>query len=194
MTVRRAQQGWSAAAMAIVAMLAAGCGLDESRPAPQEVTKRPPRTTQQEPQPWTAVTDGTWSAGDNALGQPVLFRYSDYAITVLAPPVLTTDDDGDTITMSSLITVERVKKLGEHEPLDKSDHLSFAPGNESYPRHDEVYGDDVDLACGDLPRQIGETTECVLAFTAPADEIQNSYWRINRSNAAAWPGQLPTPR
>ncbi|MFD4358047.1 hypothetical protein ACFWPX_36280 [Nocardia sp. NPDC058518] len=193
MTVRRAQQGWSAAAIAIVATIASGCGLDEGAPSSQETTQRAPKTTQ-EPQPWTAVTDGTWTAGDNALGQPVLFRYSDYAITVVSPPVLTTDDDGETITMSSLIKVERVKKLGEYQPLDESDYLSFAPGNESYPRHDEVYGDDVDLACGELPRQIGETADCVLAFTAPADEIQNSYWRINRSSAAAWPSQLPTPR
>ncbi|MFC9664621.1 hypothetical protein ACFVJ5_30675 [Nocardia sp. NPDC127606] len=52
--------------------------------------------------------------GDNALGQPVLFRYSDYAITVLAWAVLTIGDHGDTVTMSSLIKVERVKQLGEY--------------------------------------------------------------------------------
>ncbi|MFC6011129.1 hypothetical protein [Nocardia lasii] len=151
-------------------------------------------STPTQPQPWTTVADGTWTqSGGIAIGQPVLSRYSDYAITVVDRPVLTTEDDGKTVTMFSLIKVERRRELGQYtsagEALEKSDHFIFIPGNRSYPRHDEVYGLDVAVECGDLPRLVGEAADCAISFSAPADEIQNSYWEINGSDAAAWPSQ-----
>ncbi len=151
-------------------------------------------STPAQPEPWTSVADGTWArSGGIAIGEPVLFRYSDYAITVVDRPVLTTEDDGKTVTMFSLIKVERRRELGKYksanESLDESDQFIFTPGNSSYPRHDEAYGLDVDIECGDLPRLVGETADCAISFSAPADEIPNSYWEINGSDAAAWPSQ-----
>lgn len=107
------------------------------------------------------------------------------------PPVLTTDNAGETVTMSSLIKVERVK-LGEYEPLDESDYLNCTPGNLSYPRHDEVYGDDVDLHCGELPARSVEPPTASSPSPRPPTRSRTPTGKLTAPTQP--PGQASYPR
>ncbi|MEV0110477.1 hypothetical protein AB0H42_29620 [Nocardia sp. NPDC050799] len=125
---------------------------------------------------------------------PNKMRLSDYAITVAGPPTLTTSDGGTTVRMTSPLRLERVQEPGVYNdagvPISESEQFMFTPGNESSDTHNEAYGQDVVVHCDREPASVGETAECSLSFDAPAEEIQNLYWLINRETMAAWPGQL----
>jgi len=180
----------------VLAAVLGGCAVDADTPAGEQ--RSPATTTVQEepgPQPWTEVTDGTWDYGDQALGEPTTSLYSAYAISVIGPPTLTTSDGGKTVRMASPLHIERVVEQARgndpDEPISHTEHFSFSPGYFDLSKHDEVYGDDVEINCDHEARHVGEVALCTLAFTAPADEIPNSYWHINQSSMAAWPGQHP---
>lgn len=69
--------------------------------------------------------------------------------------------------------------------------IFFTPVNVNYPEHNEAYGLDTDFTCAREQIKVGQTTSCTVGFTAPAREIQDSFWQIGGLNAAAWPGQKP---
>lgn len=175
----------------LLVLIGAGCSVDSDNSSSR--TRSATTEPDAAPQPWTEVTDGTWNHGDFGLGQPNKMRLSDHAITITGPPTLTTSDGGATVRMTSPIRVERVQKPGDADagPISKSEFFSFQPGFFDLNRHDEVYGNDVVVNCDREPGTVGEVAQCTISFVAQADEIQNSYWLINRSSMAAWPGQHP---
>lgn len=147
------------------------------------------------PAVWNDVTDGVWDHGDYGLGEPVRGNQratgnlsSDYEITIPEPPVLTLDGR---VTMTSRVLVTRVQDLGFGENVTRSQRIWFQPGNFGYPRHDEAYGLHTRFTCEREQLEIGESTECTVSFSAPVDEIQDSYWIVNGRRVAAWPSQVP---
>lgn len=176
------------------AILLAACGTDsdtgsfttDPSPAPSRV-------------PWSgAPTDGTWASGDVSFGQPTPLSegpLNEYSFAIVAPPTLTTADNGKTVTMTSTMNVHRVRDKGFNEDISEANFFAFNPGvlPGSVVDMNEDYGEDTDVQCqNDRPRP-GETTTCTLAFTAPADEIANSYWSINDYSVGAWPSQIAQP-
>ncbi|MFI8977223.1 hypothetical protein ACIGO9_30370 [Nocardia asteroides] len=75
--------------------------------------------------------------------------------------------------------------------ISESESFFFMPGFFDLARHDEVYGGDVSVKCDKEPATVGDIAHCTISFDAQPDEIQNSYWQINGSSMAAWPGQHP---
>jgi hypothetical protein len=140
--------------------------------------------------PWTEVTDGTWAYGDASLGQAVTRPTSEYSISMSGPPSLATSDGGETVTMTSPLTVARVEDRGFGEPITESENFFFMPGVVDDSNMSETYGTLTDVQCDAETIAVGESTSCTVSFTAPAREIQNSHWMINGQNAAAWPGQV----
>lgn len=178
-------------------LMLVGCSYSGGRPArtpsptPSVTVSASTATPTPSAQRWTAVSDGTWKWGDVALGQPVTQRLSDYAITITATPTMTTNDGGKTITVSSRLSVTRVGDRGFGEDVTDSERVFFVPGNYGYPQHDEVYGIDPDFECEIEQLTVGQTSDCIVAFRAPSEEIQDFYWEVNGQNAAAWPSQVP---
>jgi hypothetical protein len=136
------------------------------------------------------VTDGTWAYGDASLGQAITRPTSEYSILVSGAPSLTTIDGGETITMTSPLTVARVEDRGFGEPIAESEHFFFMPGIVDDSNMSETYGTLTDVRCEAETITEGESTSCTVSFTAAAREISNSYWTINGLKAAAWPGQV----
>jgi hypothetical protein len=144
------------------------------------------------PVPWVEVTDGAWDYGDASLGQAIKRPTSEYAVSVSGPPSLVTSDGGETVTMTSPLTVARVEDRGFGEPIAESEHFSFVPGVVDDSSMSETYGTLTNVLCDADVIADGESTSCTVSFTAPAREIQNSHWIINGSKAAAWPSQTPS--
>jgi hypothetical protein len=140
--------------------------------------------------PWADVTDGSWAYGDASLGQPVTRPTSEYSISVSGSPSLTTSDSGETVKMTSPVTVARTEDLGFGERITESENFFFKPGVVDESNMSETYGTLTDVLCDAETIAVGESTSCTVSFTAPAREIQNSHWMINGQNAAAWPGQV----
>ncbi|WP_316318498.1 hypothetical protein [Clavibacter michiganensis] len=136
------------------------------------------------------MTDGTWAYGDAALGQAITRPTSEYSILVSGAPTLTTIDGGETVTMTSPLTVARLEDRGFGEPLAESENFFFVPGIVDESNMSETYGTLTDLRCEAETLTEGESTSCTVTFTAPAREIPNSHWTINGLSAAAWPGQI----
>jgi hypothetical protein len=149
--------------------------------------------------PWAdAPTDGQWpsSSYDRApFGQltptPPGGAFTEYQFAISEPPQLTTNDGGKTVTMTSKVTVHRVEDRGFGEGLAKSQSFIFTPGATAPENQlDESHGTHTTVTCQNDRPQTGETTGCELSFTAPASEIPNSHWTINRWNVGTWPSQL----
>jgi hypothetical protein len=149
--------------------------------------------------PWaSAPTDGQWpsSAYDRVpFGQmtpiPPGGAFTEYQFAISEPPQLTTKDGGKNVTITSTVTVHRVEDKGFNEGLAKSQSFIFTPGARAPENEqDESHGTDPKVTCQNDRPQIAETTVCELSFTAPASEIPNSYWTINRWDVGTWPSQL----
>lgn len=145
-----------------------------------------------------APTDGVWEAGDVSYGSPTPVRESaagprdEYTFTVSGPPTLTTADGGATVLMSSAIAVTRVHDKGFGKPISESENFWFAPGSNAELTMSETYGTYTDVACERDVLTVGESTTCTVAFEAPVNEIQDSYWEINQLRVGTWPSQLAT--
>lgn len=143
-------------------------------------------------------SDGVWEAGDVSYGTPTPIRENaagprdEYTFTISAPPTLTTEDGGATVLMSSSVAVTRVHDKGFGKPISESESFWFAPGSSAEPTMSETYGTYTDVACERDVLAVGEATTCTVAFEAPANEIQDSYWEINQFRVGAWPSQLAT--
>lgn len=149
------------------------------------------------PSPWEAApTDGTWERGDVSFGAVSPIREllagprDEYTFQISAAPTLTTDDDGESIIVSSTITVVRVHDQGSGDDLSDSETIIFIPGERSQPMN-EAYGA-ADVVCENDQLAIDEATTCTITFEAEASEVQNSYWDINRLAIGTWPSQLAT--
>lgn len=179
------------AALGVATIALSGCAASEPPgPSASPAAADTPSSTPVDA-PWNDVTDGTWSGGDLALGQPATARLSDYAISITAVPTTTTRDGGATIKMSAPLSITRTEDRGYGDDITDSERVYFVPGNYGYPQHNESYGINPDFVCISEQLAVGEATTCTVSFIAPAHEIQNSYWEINGKKAAAWPGQLP---
>ncbi|MDX1881844.1 DUF4236 domain-containing protein [Mycolicibacterium sp. 120270] len=153
----------------------------------------------EQPVPWAgAPADGQWptDAYDRVpFGQltpvPPGGPFTEFQFAVVGPPQLTTTDDGKTVRIISKVTVHRVEDKGFSEGIAKGQSFMFQPGvTAPENRMDESHGTDPTVVCeNDRPRT-GETTVCDVSFTAPASEIPNSYWEINRFDVGTWPSQL----
>lgn len=166
-------------ALTLTACSSAGVGTPPQGSQPESATT------------WDEVSDGTWEYGDAALGQPVETRWGDYRITVTAPPTLTTEDNGATVTMMSPMTVERLADRGTGETVADDVRVFFNPGNLDPARHSESYGVYVRFVCEPEIIPVGAAAECLASFDARADEIQDSFWDVAGKRAAAWLSQVP---
>jgi hypothetical protein len=143
-----------------------------------------------------APTDGVWEYGDVSYGSPTPIRglfagpRDEYTFTISTPPRLTTDDGGKTILMSSDVAVTRVHDRGFGEPISESENFFFSPGSDAEQRLDESYAINTDVTCQNDTLAVGESTTCTVAFEAPANEIKDSYWRINQLRVGTWPSQI----
>lgn len=160
-------------------------------PTPAPPTTAPPKSDDGSGEvPWTKVTNGSWEYGDVGYGNPVEARLSDFRIRVTGKPTMTTADGGRTITIASPISVKKVRDRGFNTgdtPIGESEQFIFMPGPASTDLNED-YGEAtvVDIK---TPEKVGQATKGTVSFTAPADEIQDCYWMINRMTVAAWPGQ-----
>lgn len=161
------------------------------RPAP------PPETV------WEGITDGTWAGGDYALGQTVHPKIApltgnlwwDFDFTVTGPPVLTTKDGGETVTMTSTLAVTRVQDAWPDETFNDSVPLYFEAGvRPESERMNESWGVHTARECEQDILALGDSTTCTVAFTTTPDAIQDSYWQADVIFVAAWPSQQPGPR
>lgn len=158
-----------------------------------------PQEPSEQAGPWTnAPSDGQWpsDAYDRVpFGQltpvPSGGAFTEYQFAVSGPPQLTTSDGGKNVTITSKVTVQRVEDKGFDEGIAGSQSFIFQPGTIAPEnQQDESHGTDPNVTCqNDRPR-VGETTVCDVSFTAPASEIRNSYWTINRWDVGTWPSQL----
>jgi hypothetical protein len=172
----------------------------------QPTTAAPPNTVKPTPSPpatalsstqaatgdvaWTKVTNGTWEYGDVGFGEPVETRLSDYRITISGKPTMTTADGGQTVKITSPIAVEKIRDRGFNSPdtpIGESEQFIFMPGPANTDLNED-YGEGtvVDIK---TPGKVGQTAKGTVSFTAPAAEIVDCFWMINREIVAAWPGQ-----
>ncbi len=189
------------AALFVFGLLVHACSAD--RPSPRvsdESTSRSgdsPSVSQQV-EPWAAApTDGVWP-GDaydrvpfgGLTPIPPGGAFTEFQFAVIEPPLLTTEDSGKLVTITSKLLVQRVEDKGFAGGISESQSFIFQPGTTSAQNMmDESHGTNPNVTCqNDRPR-IGESTECSIAFTAPASEIPNSYWTVNRWDVGTWPSQ-----
>lgn len=141
------------------------------------------------PQPWGGVTDGTWTSGDFGFGETVTSSSSDYTFTVIDVPSMLTADGGETVTVTGVLRVDRVRDRDSGEDISSSDRVWFRPGN--WGIHDEQYGsDNSHFECENEQITVGESTSCSVSFTVPVADIQDFHWSVNGRWVAAWPGQV----
>lgn len=177
---------------------------DQVEVTPSATTEEPTETSSEpqapspkaEPEgdPWAAPTDGTWDRGDYdravAFGDtsepygviPCSFR-------IVAPPSLTPIDGKEKVTMSSTFIVESVGGSPDTGCFPSpTDGGFFEPGYFELSKHTDGYGE-TKAVCQSDSFPAGEPVECVLSFTAPADEIEDSYWTVWGNYMGAWPSQ-----
>lgn len=172
----------SAAALGVLATIAiAGCAATGPAPAPS---------------PWDgAPTDGTWDGGDVSFGAITPIREvaagprDEYTFQISAAPTLTTDDNGESVLVTTTLAVVRVHDQGSGDDLSGSESLIFIPGERSQPMN-EAYGTRPDVVCEDEQLEVGGSTTCTLAFEAVPSEVQDSYWQINGLAVGTWPSQI----
>jgi hypothetical protein len=192
-----------------LAILLSGCS-NASNPAdssvPESASAQPPAPTTEVPvepshvngpAPWSAAPlDGVWEYGDVSYGSPSPIRElsagprDEYTFTISTPPTLTTEDGGKTILMSSTVAVTRVHDKGFNEPLSESESYWFDAGSSAELTMSETYGTYTDVTCDNDVLMVGESATCTIGFKAPANEILDSYWRINQLRVGTWPSQV----
>lgn len=146
---------------------------------------------------WKGPADGTWDDGDYALGQTIRGTKllagklsSDYEITITAAPTFTTTDGGTTVTMTSPLQVKRIQDLGYDKTFPESEHIFFNSGNApESERYNESWGTHTLITCDPAEIKVGQSMNCTVSFTTAPDVVVDSYWDVNGSVAAAWPGQ-----
>ncbi len=150
--------------------------------------------------PWAnAPKDGTWA--DAAPTNPVPFGqptpmptggpFTEYQFQISGPPLLTTSDGGKTVTMTSTFSAHRLEDKGFNKTIADSNSFLFRPG-QSAPENqtDESHGTHTKVTCQNDRPTNGEITTCQISFTAPASEIQGSYWGMDVWDMGTWPGQV----
>lgn len=163
---------------------------DDKPPAAQDSADTPAPTLT----PWAeAPTDGTWGEGRSAAEvgfgeESELSTAVKCTFQILEPPMLMTDDDGATVTMTSTVVVRNFGDADEKCFPPGPYSAAFKPGFFDMSRHDERYGGVSDLSCESETFPLEAPVTCTLSYTAPADEIPNSYWRIWHG-MGAWPSQ-----
>ncbi|MDO5628607.1 MAG: hypothetical protein Q4G43_09835 [Mobilicoccus sp.] len=114
-------------------------------------------------------------------------RLGEYVYRVQEAPVLTTEDEGVSVTMSSQLHVTRLRDRGFGD--DWPPRVMFQPGM-YHSSHDEVYGTVRDVRCARDRLEVDESTTCEVGFTTRRpEEIADSYWWVEGVDVAAWPGQ-----
>lgn len=171
--------------------------ISESATAPPPASPSETPAQGAEPIPWSAAPiDGVWEYGDVSYGSPTPIRElsagprDEYTFTISTPPTLTTKDGGENILMSSAVDVTRVHDKGFGEPLSESENFWFTPGSDAEPTMNETYGTYTDVTCTNDVLAVAESTTCTIAFEAPANEIQDSFWQINQLRIGTWPSQV----
>lgn len=136
------------------------------------------------------ISDGTWEHGKFGFGAVVTNRLSDYEIVVLQPPTITWKSESGTLT--TLMSVKRVKELTPNSEIAKDLSIFFVPGDMGYPKYDERFGklDERDINCDNKSLPMNGSTNCRISFSGTEVQLRNSYWTINRDDVAAWPGQV----
>ncbi|WP_064931085.1 DUF4236 domain-containing protein [Mycolicibacterium peregrinum] len=190
---------WLLAALVVFGLMIHACSSDRSTDRATSSGNGSSQEPSERAGPWaSAPADGQWpsTAYDRVpFGQlspvPSGGAFTEYQFAVSGPPQLTTSDGGKNVTITSKVTVHRVEDKGFDEGIAESQSFIFQPGTTA-PKNqmDESHGTDPKVACqNDRPR-VGETTVCDVSFTAPASEIANSYWTINRWDIGTWPSQV----
>jgi hypothetical protein len=189
---------WLLAALLVFGLMIHACSSDRSNDSAPSSGSGSSQEPSEQVGPWAnAPADGQWpsSAYDRVpFGQlspvPSGGAFTEYQFAVSGPPQLTASDGGKNVTITSKVTVHRVEDKGFDEGIAGSQSFTFTPGTRAPENQmDESHGTDPKVACqNDRPRA-GETTMCDVSFTAPASEIANSYWTINRWDIGTWPSQ-----
>lgn len=134
--------------------------------------------------PNDAVSFGEWTPAPATPG-----AFDEYVFAITTPPALTTYDNGKTVTMTSTVSVRRVKDKGFNDGVSDQSFLfspgAYAPENSQ----NEDYAEDTTVNCQKDHIAVGETTTCLVSFDAATSEIQDSYWDINQWSVGAWPSQ-----
>ena len=150
--------------------------------------------------PWVnAPTDGVFEPdwrGDVSFGHRTSIPSSsfgpqgEYLFSISTPPILTTADGGETVTMASAVKVERLYDRGFGGRV-RDENYTFIPGKAAPEnRMDEAHGTHRGFECPDDQLRVGEAAMCTISFSAPASEIRNSYWKINGIGVGTWPSQI----
>ena len=173
---------WAVLVAVVTSLLFSGC--EEAHGPSVPYTGGPTDGVWQGFVPSNAVSFGQWTPTPTTPG-----AFDEYIFTINAPPTLSTYDNGKTVTMTSTVTVQRVKDKGFDDGISGQSFLfspgAYAPENSQ----NEDYAEDTTLTCPKDRITVGETTTCTISFDAAASEIPNSYWDINQYAVGAWPSQ-----